>query len=134
MFPQPQNSNLINNYNGNILSHRYTAIPSIKIDQIISSKDKLSFYWSRINTESQIATPYGNADGLPEEIGGYRGTFIPSYTTRLNYDRTISPTVLLHLGAGYYHTSFSDRAPFLNIQPVRISASPALCRTVSSQA
>jgi hypothetical protein len=117
LFPQPQNSNLINNYNGSILSHRYTAIPSIKVDQIISSKDKLSFYWSRINTQSQIATPYGNADGLPEEIGGYRGTFIPSYTTRLNYDRTISPTLLLHLGAGYYHTSFSDRAPFLDFNP-----------------
>ncbi len=117
LFPQPQNSSLVNNYNGNILSHRYTAIPSIKIDQVISSKDKVSFYWSRINTQSQVATPYGNADGLPEEIGGYRGTFIPSYTTRLNYDRTISPTILLHLGAGYYHTSFSDRAPFLTFNP-----------------
>ena len=51
------------------------------------------------------------------EIGGYRGTFIPTYTTRLNYDRTISPTLLLHLGAGYYHTSFSDHAPFLNFNP-----------------
>jgi hypothetical protein len=117
LFPQPQNSNLINNYNGSIGGNRYTAIPSIKIDQVISDKDKLSFYWSRINTESQYSEPYGNADGLPPEIGGYRGTFIPSYTTRLNYDRTISPTLLLHLGAGYYHTSFSDRAPFLKFNP-----------------
>jgi hypothetical protein len=117
LFPAAQNSNLTNNYNGNIGSHRYTAIPSIKMDQIISSKDKLSFYWSRINTQSQVAIPYGNADGLPEEIGGYRGTFIPSYTTRLNYDRTVSPTLLLHLGAGYLHTSFSDKAPFLKFNP-----------------
>ena len=77
----------------------------------------MSFFWSRINTESQISAPLGNADGLPIEIGGYRGTFIPTYTTRLNYDRTLSPTLLLHLGAGYYHTRFSDKAPFLNFDP-----------------
>ncbi|MBV9771195.1 MAG: TonB-dependent receptor [Bryobacterales bacterium] len=117
LFPLPQNANLINNYDGNIHGGRYSAIPSVKIDQIISSKDKLSFYWDRNNTESQISAPLGNADGLPEEIGGYRGTFIPTWITRLNYDRTISPTLLLHVGAGYFHTSFSDRAPFLSFNP-----------------
>ncbi|MBV9507152.1 MAG: carboxypeptidase regulatory-like domain-containing protein, partial [Acidobacteriia bacterium] len=117
LFPQPTGPGLINNYAGFVPGSRYTAIPSIKVDQIISSKDKISFFWTRINTESQISEPYGNADGLPPEIGGYRGTFIPNWTTRLNYDRTLTPTLLLHLGAGYYHTSFSDRAPFLNFQP-----------------
>ncbi len=117
LYPQAQNANLINNYNGTIAGGRYSAIPSVKIDEILSDKDKLSFYWSRNNTESQISSPLGNADGLPAEIGGYRGTFIPTWTTRLNYDRTISPTILLHLGAGYLHTSFSDRAPFLDFNP-----------------
>ena len=104
---------LVNNYAGTILGGRYSAIPSIKIDHNISAKDKLSFYYSENNTESQISGPLGNQDGLPQEIGGYRGTFIPTYTERLNYDRTLTPTLLLHLGGGYYHTSFSDRAPFL---------------------
>jgi len=117
LFPQPTNSNLVGNYSGLIHGGRYSAIPSIKIDEILTDKDKLSFYWSRNNTESQISYPLGNADGLPEEIGGYRGTFIPTWTTRLNYDRTISPTVLLHLGVGYLHTSFSDKAPFLKFDP-----------------
>ncbi|MBV9769854.1 MAG: hypothetical protein JOZ32_09805, partial [Bryobacterales bacterium] len=117
LLPQPQNSNLVGNYNGSIGGGRYSAIPAVKIDEIISDKDKLSFYWSRNNTESQISSPLGNADGLPIEIGEYRGTFIPTWTTRLNYDRTISPTILLHLGAGYYHTSFNDHAPFLNFNP-----------------
>jgi hypothetical protein len=117
LLPQPQNSNLVGNYNGSIAGGRYSAIPAVKIDQIISSKDKVSFYWSRNNTESQISTPLGNADGLPTEIGAYRGTFIPTWTTRLNYDRTISPTILLHLGAGYFHTSFNDHAPFLKFDP-----------------
>ncbi len=117
LFPLPQNSNLVGNYDGTIGGGRYSAIPALKADQILSSADKLSFYWSRNNTESQISSPLGNADGLPVEIGAYRGTFIPTYTIRLNYDRTLSPTLLLHLGAGYYHTSFSDRAPFLNFDP-----------------
>ena len=41
-----QNSNLTGNYLGTIPSHRYSVIPSIKIDHNISGKDKLSFYYS----------------------------------------------------------------------------------------
>ena len=117
LFPAATNSNLIGNYGANISGGRYTAIPSIKVDQNISDKDKLSFFYTRINTESQISSPLGNADGLPILIGGYRGTFIPTYTTRLNYDRTLAPTLLLHLGAGYYHTRFDDHAPFTSFVP-----------------
>lgn len=119
LFPQPQNANLINNYNGSVQGGRYSAIPSIKVDEILSDRDKLSFFWDRNNTESQIGFPLGNADGLPQEIGGYRGTFIPTWITRLNYDRTVSPTILLHVGAGYLHTSFNDHAPFLNFDPAQ---------------
>jgi len=123
LFPAAQNSNLINNYSANIQGGRYTAIPSFKIDQVISDKDKLSFYWTRINTESQISSPLGGADGLPLEIGAYRGTFIPTYTMTLNYDRTITPTILLHLGAGFYHTKFFDHAPVLNFDPASVGLS-----------
>ncbi len=117
LFPAAQNASLIQNYSANISGSRYSAIPSIKIDQNISTKDRLSFYYSQINTESQISSPLGNADGLPVQIGGYRGTFIPTRTTRLNYDRTITPTLLLHIGAGYYHTRFDDHAPFTTFNP-----------------
>jgi hypothetical protein len=117
LFPAAQTSNLVGNYSGPISGNRYSAIPSIKVDQVISDKDKLSFFWSRINTESQISSPLGNADGLPEQIGAYRGTFIPTYTIRLNYDRTLKPNLLLHLGAGYYKTRFDDHAPFLSFDP-----------------
>jgi hypothetical protein len=113
----PQNSNLVSNYSGIIGGGRYSAIPSVKIDHNLDAKDKVSFYYSENNTQSQISAPLGDADGLPAEIGQYRGTFIPTYTERLNYDRTLTPTLLLHLGAGYLHTSFSDRAPFLSFNP-----------------
>jgi hypothetical protein len=123
LFPAAQNSNLIGNYGANVSGSRYSAIPSIKVDHNVSDKDKLSFYWSRINTESQISSPLGGADGLPLEIGAYRGTFIPTYTTRLNYDRTIKPNLLMHLGVGYYHTIFFDHAPVLNFDPASVGLS-----------
>ncbi|HLH43288.1 MAG TPA: TonB-dependent receptor [Bryobacteraceae bacterium] len=120
LIPSATNSNLTSNYFPTIPGGRYSAIPSIKIDENISNKDKISFYWSRDNTESQISQPLGGADGLPLEIGAYRGTFVATWTTRLNYDRTITPTLLLHLGAGYYHTTFLDHAPFLNFDPASV--------------
>src|SRR5579862_192853 len=112
-----QDPSLTGNYTASIPGVRYSAIPSIKIDHNLDSKDKLSFFYSENNTVGQISSPLGNADGLPKEIGAYRGTFIPTWTYRLNYDRTLTPTILLHLGAGYLHTSFSDRAPFLSFNP-----------------
>jgi hypothetical protein len=45
-------------------------------------------------------TGYGE-DGLPQPISYTFGGGIYSHRERLNYDRTISPTLLLHLGAGY---------------------------------
>lgn len=113
----PQSASLTGNYTGHIPGVRYSAIPSIKIDHNLDAKDKLSFYYTENNTVGQISSPLGNADGLPEEIGQYRGTFIPTWTERLNYDRTLAPTLLLHLGGGYIRTTFSDRAPFLSFQP-----------------
>jgi hypothetical protein len=115
--PNPGNNNLASNYTGRISGGQYSAIPTLKIDEIITSKDKLSFYWSRNNVETQINTGPFAADGLPLEIGQYRGGLIPTNTWRLNYDRTLSPTLLLHLGGGYLDTIFNDQAPFLSFNP-----------------
>ena len=117
LFPQPNNSNLVGNYATSVHAGHYAALPSLKVDEIFTPKDKVSFYWAYNNNQQQIAYPLGNADGLPLEIGGYRGTFIPTTTYRLNYDRTVSPTLLLHLGAGYMRTSFNTFPPFRNFNP-----------------
>jgi hypothetical protein len=117
LFPAPGNSNLTSNLSANVPGGQYSVIPSLKIDQIVSSNDKVSFYWSKTNAESAVNTGPQAADGLPFSIGAYRGAFIPTTTVRLNYDRTLTPTILLHFGAGYLGTSFSDRAPFLNFDP-----------------
>jgi outer membrane receptor protein involved in Fe transport len=95
----PCNANgVVNNWQNTEPYTRDTEIPSLKLDHIIGPKDKLSFYWSRTLTYS--ATYYG-ADGLPQPISYSFGGAIYTHRERLNYDHTISPTLLLHLGAGF---------------------------------
>jgi hypothetical protein len=113
----PNNANLVTNYTATIAGERISLIPSIKIDHNIDAKDKVSFFYSENNTDGAVSSPLGNADGLPLEIGAYRGTHIPTWTERLNYDRTLSPTLLLHLGMGYIRTKFGDAAPFTSFDP-----------------
>jgi hypothetical protein len=91
-------ASVINNYQNTEYLHRSTEIPSLKLDQIIGSKDKLSFYWSK--TGSYCLTCYGE-DGLPQPISDTFGAGIYSQAERLNYDHTLTPTLLLHLGVGF---------------------------------
>lgn len=114
LFPSPTTGTLANNGAGTQPGERATTIPSVKIDQAISSKGHLSFYWSTTQTDSLYSSPNGNADGLPAEISLARGTFIHHKIYRLNYDHTLTPTLLMHLGAGYQQLNFFDDAPYLN--------------------
>lgn len=117
LFPAPSNSNLTSNYIGDVPSQRITTIPSTKIDESVGPKNKFSFYYSTTGTASAVSSPLGNADGLPLEIGQYRGTYIDSKTVRLNYDRTLTPTILLHFGAGWQRVDFRDNAPYEGFNP-----------------
>jgi hypothetical protein len=91
-------SGVLNNFQNTEPYSRDSEIPSLKLDQSFGPKDKLSFFWSRTLTYTR--TYYG-ADGLPEPISYTFGGAIYTHRERMNYDRTISPTVLLHLGAGF---------------------------------
>src|SRR5262249_10510423 len=53
-----------------------------------------------------------SADGLPLPVSGAIGTDIRGNTTRLSYDRTLSPTLLLHLGAGFAQNNL-NRPPLI---------------------
>jgi hypothetical protein len=114
LLPTPTNGNLTNNANGYNLLQRATAIPSLKIDQATGTRGHASFYWSTTQTDAQFSVPNGNADGLPDLISGARGTFIHAQTLRLNYDYTLTPTILLHVGAGYSRIWFFDGGPVRN--------------------
>jgi hypothetical protein len=113
VLPALSNGSLYTNYNGYNLGQRITTIPSIKVDQVIGSKQKLSFYYHHTETDAQFTTPNGNADGLPDLITGARGSIpIGGPTYRLNYDYTIKPTLLAHFGAGYSMIYFYDDGPY----------------------
>ncbi len=99
LIPAPTNPNvLVNNYQQTYLSQRTTQVPSLKVDQVMGPKDKLSFFWNRTKTFCWYCA---GAEGLPQPISSVIGTDIHAYSVRLNLDHTLRPTMLLHLGAGY---------------------------------
>jgi hypothetical protein len=113
VLPPLSNGALYNNYNGYNLGERTTDIPSIKVDQVLGSKQKVAFYYHHTNTAAQFTTPNGNADGLPDMITGARGSIpIGGPTYRLNYDYSVTPTLLAHLGLGYSSIYFFDSGPY----------------------
>ncbi len=118
LIPTAAMPGVINNLIRPYSSDRTTSIPALKLDQLVGSKQKISFYWQRTGTSSQFSPALGQSDGLPLPITAARGTFIYNHTERLNYDYTLSPTLLLHLGAGFQHNSFNDDAPVLDFDPV----------------
>jgi hypothetical protein len=113
-IPAPALPSLINNLIPTYPSVRHTTIPATKIDEQITERQHLSFYWSFTHTDSPFSPIYGQSEGLPNQITADRGTFIHSHVERLNYDYTVSPTFLLHFGAGYQQNNFFDDAPVLN--------------------
>jgi len=96
------------------VSDRVTGIPAFKIDHNLSARDKLSFYFSKTYTNSQYSPTLGASDGLPLPLTAAIGTFDTAYVYRLNFDRSVTPTLLLHMGAGYQQNYFSDDSPVLN--------------------
>jgi hypothetical protein len=101
-MPLPNNPNpnlLTNNYSVPFYtSYKHTTNPSLKIDHSLSSKIKISGYWSRQLTDQP------NHNGLNEVATGVTPTNNRSTTARFNYDQTVTPTLLLHLGVGYLYT------------------------------
>jgi hypothetical protein len=99
LIPLPTNNQLINNYTiPGYTNFRHTTIPGFKIDHNFDENNKLSFYFSRTGTSSP------NANGFTQVFTSVTPQGVVSYTTRVNYDRTMSSTMLLHLGAGLLYT------------------------------
>ncbi|PWU05088.1 MAG: hypothetical protein C5B51_15510 [Terriglobia bacterium] len=99
LIPSPTFRNLlVNNFQQTYRQDRTTDVPSLKIDQLLGPKNKISFFWNRTKTFCWYCA---GAAGLPQPIDPVIGTDIHAYSVRLNYDRTLSPTLLAHLGAGF---------------------------------
>ncbi len=96
LIPPPTYPGTINNWDQIYNQITTEWIPSIKIDENLTNNDKLSFYYSGYS-----GPHYNGSDGLPVPITQVRHIDTLSRTWRVNYDRTITPTLLLHAGLGF---------------------------------
>jgi hypothetical protein len=97
---------LVNNFSAGGPFYKLQLIPSIKVDHSFSNSAKISGYYSWENT-----TKSNGVDGLPEPVSRVRIQDIKSKTFRLNYDQSLTPTLLLHLGAGLQRYNNPDTVP-----------------------
>jgi hypothetical protein len=109
MFPAPIGPNagaLINNFTNPYPSTNKQHIPSVKADQAIGAKGKLTFFWQHTQQETYGGTGLQQGDGLPGLLTTSLASLVSAPLVRLNFDYTLTPTVLLHFGAGYHATYF----------------------------
>ncbi len=105
LMPVANRTGTINNYAVPTWKRfTHTTNLSFKFDQNLSSTIKLNAYYSQVHNLS----PFEN--GQPRQLGG-ADTNNWNRTTRIGYDQTITPTLLLHIGVGYFHTSQPNLAP-----------------------
>jgi hypothetical protein len=104
--PQPINSGLTNNWAPVYPNPKTQSILSIKGDHSLNQNTKLSFYYMHQNT-NQLSGP----DGLPSPITAYRDQKIHSNNFRLNYDQSVTPTLLVHAGIGLQNFFNPDSSP-----------------------
>ena len=101
LIPAANQPGLINNGIYPFAAGTTTSIPSIKLDHQLSSRQKLSFYWQQDRFTGKVNNGNGLAEGLPQPISAGTVTDYAAHVWRLNYDNSLTPTLLLHLGVGY---------------------------------
>jgi len=108
LIPQPTSSGVINNYLPTYTNPKYTLIPSVKADYQVSAKSKITGFWS-LNRQDNP-----NNGALPPPIRSGQPRLVNSNTYRLNFDQTLTPTLLLHFGAGLVDTRINDHSDRFN--------------------
>ncbi len=114
LIPDPTNGNSALNYLPSFPNDRVTTNESVKIDHQLSAKTKISGLFLTNASASQYSQSLNGSEGLPPTITATRGTFSRSQQWRLNFDHTVTPTLLLHLGAGILNYLLDDHSPNTN--------------------
>lgn len=110
LIPQPKGpfaSQLINNYENPYTVKASDYIPSFKIDHSINSSMKLSYAYGVVHIATPGPPTNTSEDGFPTLLSAFVPTHWVTTSNRLNYDQTLKPTLLLHLGASYVGSSLS---------------------------
>jgi hypothetical protein len=109
----PQASSRINNYYVPYNTRRLTRLPSLKFDHNLTSSARISF------TYQLTKTTQDGSDGLPlNAINTNLRTVEASPNYRVNYDMTLTPTLQLHIGAGWSQFDFSNPTYVTNFNPL----------------
>jgi len=111
LIPNPTSGGSALNYLPSFNNDRITTNESVKMDHLLSSKAKISGLFLTNASASQYSQSLNGSEGLPGAITATRGTFSRSQQWRLNFDYTMSPTVLLHAGAGILQYLLDDHSP-----------------------
>jgi hypothetical protein len=114
LIPQPGNSNTALNLVPSFPNDRVTTNESVKLDHQLSSKAKISGTWTTNASGAQYSQSLNGSEGLPPTITATRGTFSASYNWRVNFDYSLTPTLLLHFGAGLTLYQLNDHSPTTN--------------------
>ncbi len=120
LVPQPQGpfaTGLINNYLNPYQIKSQDYIPSFKIDHSMSSKIKLSGAWGWVHIATPGPPTNTTAEGLPTLLSVLSPTNWNTKNYRLNYDQTLSPTLLLHIGAAYVDSRLDMPSATTNYNP-----------------
>jgi hypothetical protein len=107
LIPTPTSSGNTNNLAVVDQVASTTTLPSVKADHNIGDNNKVSFFW----TDWINNVPKSTGDGIPFPISNTRSFITHSNTERLTFDRTITPTLLAHLGVGYLRYAHVDSSP-----------------------
>ena len=110
LIPQPQGpfaTQLINNYENPYTVKASDYIPSFKIDHALNSRMRLSYAFGVVHIETPGPPTNTSEDGFPTLLSAFVPTHWVTTSNRLNYDQTLKPTLLLHLGASYVGSSLS---------------------------
>jgi hypothetical protein len=108
LVPAPTLPGLIQNHNVPYRTGTRNYLPSFKIDHNINANHKLNFFYSWTGQRTPIET----GEGFPSLISAGTVSTWTNQNYRLNYDWTLTPTVLLHLGAGFQDAVIGQE-PFL---------------------
>jgi hypothetical protein len=95
-FPLPNQPGIINNYLAPAYQNwLHTTNWSFKLDHSLSPTIKIGWYFSRLEQNSP------NSNGVTQAYNAPAPVALRNVTTRVNYDQSITPTLLLHMGVGY---------------------------------
>lgn len=106
LIPAVTNANPTSNYVQLSPTPNNQQAFTIKVDQILPDNSKLSFYFNKLTTNQLTSN-----DSLPYPVSAVRVQAIYGTVPRLNYDKSITPTLLLHTGVGYQRFHNPDSSP-----------------------